>query len=51
MCLWGIKCVFMGNEMIKMCVYGEVSRSSLITLLFPMRKLRGSVFKMCVYGD
>ena len=30
-------------------LWGKV-RSSLVRLLFPMRKLRGSVFKMCVYG-
>ena len=33
-----------------MCVYGEMFGIRLSRLL-PMRKLRGSVFKMCVYGE
>ena len=44
----GKRCVFMGN---KMCVYGEVYWNPLITLLFQMRKIEFSVFKMCVYGE
>ena len=46
--LWG-NVVKHERYMIKMVFMGKV-RSSLVRLLLPMRKLRGSVFKMCVYG-
>ena len=41
MCLWGIKCVFMGKNQIKMCVYGEMCDA-------PMLHLRSQTLK-CVF--
>ena len=48
MCVYGVKDVRLWGK--DVCLWGRVWRA-LITLLLPMRKLKVSTFKMCVYGE
>ena len=51
MCLWGIKCVFMGKNQIKMCVYGEKCDSPMLHLRSQTLKCVFMGNEMCVYGE